>query len=60
MARPSFADPKTDFMFKRIFGSEEHKDVLVAFLNDILGLDAAHRIEKVELLPPSSGRRPTS
>ena len=28
MPRPTFADPKTDFAFKRIFGSEEHKDVL--------------------------------
>ncbi|MFO0587876.1 MAG: Rpn family recombination-promoting nuclease/putative transposase [Polyangiaceae bacterium] len=52
MARPIFADPKTDFAFKRIFGSEEHKDVLVAFLNDMLSLDAPHRIVSVELLPP--------
>ncbi len=52
MPRPTFADPKTDFAFKRIFGSEEHKDVLVAFLNDMLDLDAAHRIVDVELLPP--------
>ena len=52
MAHPTFADPKTDFAFKRIFGSEEHKDVLVAFLNDMLGLDAPHRIVTVELLPP--------
>lgn len=52
MQRPTFADPKTDFTFKRIFGSEEHKDVLIAFLNDILGLDGPHRIRQVELLPP--------
>jgi hypothetical protein len=52
MARPTFADPKTDFAFKRIFGSEEHKDVLVAFLNDMLDLDEPHRIVSVELLPP--------
>ncbi|NOV00894.1 Rpn family recombination-promoting nuclease/putative transposase [Paenibacillus planticolens] len=26
-------DPKNDFVFKRIFGSEENKDVLLAFLN---------------------------
>ncbi|MEW4372237.1 Rpn family recombination-promoting nuclease/putative transposase [Paenibacillus kandeliae] len=26
-------DPKNDFLFKRIFGSEENKDVLLAFLN---------------------------
>jgi len=49
---PTFADPKTDFAFKRIFGSEEHKDVLVAFLNNMLDLDEPHRIVTVELLPP--------
>lgn len=52
MPRPTFADPKTDFTFKRIFGSEEHKAVLLAFLNDMLALDDAHRIVDVELLPP--------
>ncbi len=52
MPRPTFADPKTDFAFKRIFGSEEHKDVLVAFLNHMLDLDEPHRIVSVELLPP--------
>jgi len=52
LPRPTFADPKTDFAFKRIFGSEEHKDVLVAFLNDMLDLDERHRITAVELLPP--------
>ena len=50
--RPTFADPKTDFVFKRIFGTEEHKDVLLAFLNDVLEPDAAHRIASVELLSP--------
>lgn len=54
--RPLFADPKTDFAFKRIFGSEEHKDVLIAFLNAMLDLDPEHRITDVELL--SSEQRP--
>ncbi len=52
MPRSTFADPKTDFAFKRIFGSEEHKDVLIAFLNDMLDLDEPHRIVAIELLPP--------
>src|SRR4051812_48800780 len=52
MPRQIFADPKTDFVFKRIFGSEEHKDVLVAFLNDMLALDEPHRVVDVELLSP--------
>lgn len=50
--RPLFADPKTDFVFKRIFGSEEHKGVLIAFLNHLLELDDPHRIVDVELLSP--------
>jgi len=52
MPRPLFADPKTDFAFKRIFGSEEHKGVLIAFLNAVLDLDPPHHITTVELLPP--------
>ncbi|HSO00466.1 MAG TPA: Rpn family recombination-promoting nuclease/putative transposase [Candidatus Nanopelagicales bacterium] len=50
--RPLFADPKTDFVFKRIFGTEEHKGVLIAFLNHLLELDEPHRIVEVELLSP--------
>ncbi|HSN98297.1 MAG TPA: Rpn family recombination-promoting nuclease/putative transposase [Candidatus Nanopelagicales bacterium] len=50
--RPLFADPRTDFVFKKIFGTEEHKPVLMAFLNHLLELDEAHRITDVELLSP--------
>ena len=46
------ADPKTDFVFQRIFGSEDHKSILLGFLNDLLELDEAHRIRSVSLLPP--------
>jgi predicted transposase/invertase (TIGR01784 family) len=49
---PVFGDPKTDFVFQRIFGSEDHKTALIGFLNDILQLDDAHRITSVSLLPP--------
>src|SRR6201991_3717594 len=52
MARPVFADPKTDFVFQRIFGTEDHKPALLGFLNDLLELDDAHRIQSVTLLPP--------
>ncbi|QRN95243.1 Rpn family recombination-promoting nuclease/putative transposase [Archangium violaceum] len=50
--RPLFADPKTDFVFKRIFGIEEHKPLLIALLNGLLELDEAHRVVEVELLSP--------
>lgn len=52
MSRPVFADPKTDFVFHRIFGSEEHKPALLGFLNAMLELDEAHRIVDVSFLPP--------
>ena len=33
IAMHDLLDPKNDFVFKRIFGSEENKDILLAFLN---------------------------
>ena len=30
-----FLNPKNDLAFKRIFGSERNKDILIHFLNDI-------------------------
>ncbi len=53
MPRPVFADPKTDFTFHRIFGSEKHKTALIGFLNDILQLDDKHRIIEVTFLDPT-------
>ena len=49
---PVFGDPKTDFVFQRVFGSDDHKTALIGFLNDILQLDGAHRVTSVVLLPP--------
>jgi predicted transposase/invertase (TIGR01784 family) len=48
---PVFADPKTDFVFKRIFGTVERKPLLIALLNDLLELEGEHRILEVEHLP---------
>jgi predicted transposase/invertase (TIGR01784 family) len=47
-----FADPKTDFVFKRIFGAPAHRDILIAFLNDLLELEGPRRITEVVHLPP--------
>jgi predicted transposase/invertase (TIGR01784 family) len=47
-----FADPRTDFAFKKIFGNDKAKDVLISFLNAVLGLDAAHAIVEVTILNP--------
>ena len=32
----TFVNPFTDFGFKRIFGNEESKPLLISFLNDLL------------------------
>jgi predicted transposase/invertase (TIGR01784 family) len=48
--RPVFADPKTDFVFKRLFGSEAHKDLAIALLNTLLALEGDRRIATVTFL----------
>ena len=50
--RPVFADPKTDFVFKRIFGAKDHKRLLIELLNAFLELDEEHRIVDLEYLTP--------
>jgi len=47
-----FADPRTDFAFKRIFGNDKAKEVLISFLNAVLGLDEAHAVVGVTILNP--------
>ncbi len=47
-----FLNPKTDFAFKKIFGSEESKDVLLSFLNALLDLSSPYCIEDIEFLDP--------
>ena len=48
--RAVFADPKTDFVFKRIFGVEERKPLLIALLNHVLELEGSHQIRDVQHL----------
>jgi predicted transposase/invertase (TIGR01784 family) len=50
--RPVFADPKTDFVFKRIFGAEVHKRLLIELLNALLELDDEHKIIDLKYLTP--------
>ena len=45
-----FLDPKNDVAFKMVFGSEKNKDVLIHFINDILGFTGIHEITEVEFL----------
>jgi predicted transposase/invertase (TIGR01784 family) len=47
-----YLDPKNDFAFKRLFGTEKNKRILIAFLNDIF--EGAHdKIVDVTFLPPN-------
>ena len=46
-----FISPKTDFAFKKIFGSEQSHDVLISFLNAML-YDGQSRISQLEILNP--------
>ena len=33
----NFLDVKTDYAFKKVFGCEDSKDILISFLNAVLG-----------------------
>jgi len=46
-----FINPKTDYAFKKIFGSEQSHDVLISFLNAIL-YDGDRAIKDLEILNP--------
>ena len=35
MIKPRYIDPTTDFGFKRIFGTDPNRDLLIAFLNGV-------------------------
>jgi predicted transposase/invertase (TIGR01784 family) len=50
MAMSRFLDPKNDVAFKKIFGTEKNKDILIHFLNDILSLGDKDEITEVEFL----------
>ena len=54
MALSKFLDPKNDVAFKKVFGSEEHKDILINFINDILELRGKEEIEVLSHLLPVS------
>ncbi|WP_264711365.1 Rpn family recombination-promoting nuclease/putative transposase [Wolbachia endosymbiont (group A) of Andrena haemorrhoa] len=50
MALSKFLDPKLDLTFKKIFGTEKNKNILIHFLNDILGFTGVNTIQDVEFL----------
>ena len=56
MAISKFLDPKNDVAFRKIFGSEKNKDILIHFINDIMGYKADEQIQEVTFLSPKIGR----
>lgn len=47
-----FVDVKNDIAFRKIFGNERKKVILISFLNAVLGLEGKDRIKEVTLLNP--------
>jgi len=47
-----FVNPKNDVAFKKIFGSHDKTNILISFLNAVLGLTGDKEIRAVELLNP--------
>lgn len=50
MTISKFLDPKNDLSFRRVFGTEKNKNILIHFINDILGLTDEDAIQEVEFL----------
>ncbi|MBH5362452.1 Rpn family recombination-promoting nuclease/putative transposase [Wolbachia endosymbiont of Kradibia gibbosae] len=50
MALSKFLNPKLDLTFKKVFGTEKNKNILIHFLNDILGFTGIDTIQEVEFL----------
>ena len=48
--KAKYVNPYTDFGFKKIFGEEASKPLLLDFLNAILPENEADRIEEVDRL----------
>ena len=51
-----FINPKTDFAFKRIFGSQQSTDILISFLNAIL-YQGEETIVDLEIIDPYQSSR---
>ena len=45
-----FLNPKNDYAFKRIFGTKKNQDILIHFINDMLGFSGDAAIKDVSFL----------
>lgn len=48
-----YLDPKNDVAFKKIFGTPKNKDILIHFLNEVLGKRGEDAIKTVKFLDPN-------
>jgi predicted transposase/invertase (TIGR01784 family) len=51
MALSKFLSPTNDIAFRRLFGREENKYILIHFINDVLGLEGNEKIQEITFLP---------
>ncbi len=47
-----FLDVKTDFAFKKVFGSQESENILISFLNSVLEFGHARQITALTIVDP--------
>ena len=52
IATSKYINLYTDFAFKKIFGTEANKDILISFLNTFLEFDGEKAIEDIEYINP--------
>ena len=46
-----YLDPGNDIAFKKLFNKEDHKSLLISYLNAILELEGRRKIKSIEFLP---------
>ncbi|MFH1860512.1 MAG: Rpn family recombination-promoting nuclease/putative transposase [bacterium] len=47
-----FLDVKTDYAFKKVFGSDESKDILISFLNAVIDFGEGEEIVDLTIVNP--------
>lgn len=52
-----FVNPRNDVAFKKIFGNEQKKEILISFLNAVLNLTGEKEIQEIEILNPYQAPR---
>jgi predicted transposase/invertase (TIGR01784 family) len=45
-------NPRVDVIFKRLFGSEENKDILLSFLNAVFNRKESEALIDIDILNP--------